>query len=136
MADKASSSLSSSILLDEIKSSMSGNLTYEPSDASEKWVFAEVTVTTDASTDLLDTADSYLGSSTQVATNDTIKWICIKNLSTVSTEGVAIDIIAGTAAFDLKGIMIIGGGEMIILKPMKIQVEIFLLNLQKMLKFM
>ena len=119
MADKASSSLSSSILLDEIKSSMSGNLTYEPSDASEKWVFAEVTVTTDASTDLLDTADSYLGSSTQVATNDTIKWICIKNLSTVSTEGVAIDIIAGTAAFDLKGIMIIGGGEMIILKPMK-----------------
>ena len=68
MANKASSSLSASILLDEIKASMSGNQIYEPADSGDKWVFAEVQVTSNASTDLLDTDDSYLGSNLQVAT--------------------------------------------------------------------
>ena len=117
MADKASSSLSASILLDEIKASMSGSLTYEPADSNDKWVFAEVAVGNGASTDLLDTGDSYLGSSTQVATADIVRWLCVKNLSTTTTEGIAIDIITGTAAYDLKGIMIIGPGEMMIIKP-------------------
>ena len=117
MADKASSSLSASILLDEIKASMSGSLIYEPADGNDKWVFAEVAVGNGASTDLLDTGDSYLGSSTQVATGDTFRWLCIKNISTTTTEGIAIDIITGTAAYDLKGIMIIGPGEMMIIKP-------------------
>jgi len=117
MADKASSSLSASILLDEIKASMSGSLTYEPADSNDKWVFAEVEVGSGASTDLLDTGDSYLGSSTQVATADIVRWLCVKNLSTTTTEGIAIDIITGTAAYDLKGIMIIGPGEMMIIKP-------------------
>jgi hypothetical protein len=118
MADKASSSLSASILLDEIKASMSGGLIYEPADANDKWVFAEVAVTSNASTDLLDTGDSYIGSSTQVATADILRWICVKNISTTTTEGIAIDIIAGTAAYDLLGIMVIGPGEMMIIKPM------------------
>ena len=117
MADKASSSLSASILLDEIKASMSGSLTYEPANSNDKWVFAEVAVGNGASTDLLDTGDSYLGSSTQVATADIVRWLCVKNLSTTTTEGIAIDIITGTAAYDLKGIMIIGPGEMMIIKP-------------------
>ena len=118
MADKASSSLSASILLDEIKASMSGGLIYEPADASDKWVFAEVAVTSNASTDLLDTGDSYIGSSTQVATADIVRWLCIKNISTTTTEGIAIDVITSTAAFDLKGVMIVGPGEMMIIKPM------------------
>ena len=71
MADKASSSLSASILLDEIKASMSGSQIYEPADSNDKWVFAEVAVSNAADTDLLDTGDSYLGSSAQVATGDT-----------------------------------------------------------------
>ena len=118
MADKASSSLSASILLDEIKASMSGGLIYEPADANDKWVFAEVAVTSNASTDLLDTGDSYIGSSTQVATADIVRWLCIKNISTTTTEGIAIDVITSTAAFDLKGVMIVGPGEMMIIKPM------------------
>jgi hypothetical protein len=117
MADKASGNTSSSIFLDEIKSSMSGILDYEPKDTNDKWVFAEVSVDQTASTDLLDTGDSYLGSSTQVATGDSVKWICIKNLSSTATEGVAIDLITGTAAYNLKGVNIVGAGEMIILKP-------------------
>ena len=81
MADKASSSLSASILLDEIKASMSGSQIYDPADGNDKWVFAEVAVTSNASTDLLDTGDSYLGSSTQVATADIVRWLCVKNIS-------------------------------------------------------
>jgi len=119
MADKASSSLSASILLDEIKASMSGSQIYDPADGNDKWVFAEVTVVGDSSTtDLLDTGDSYLGSSTQVATGDIVRWLCVKNISTTTTEGIAIDVITGTAAFDLKGVMIVGPGEMMIIKPM------------------
>ena len=124
MADKASSSLSASILLDEIKASMSGGLIYEPADGSDKWVFAEVAVVGDSSTtDLLDTGDSYIGSSTQVAVADIVRWLCIKNISTTTTEGIAIDVITGTAAFDLKGTMVIGPGEMMIIKPMVTTVE-------------
>ncbi len=124
MADKASSSLSASILLDEIKASMSGGLIYEPADSNDKWVFAEVAVTSNASTNLLGTGDSYLGSSTtQVATGDIVRWLCVKNLSTTTTEGIAIDVITGTAAYNLKGVMIIGPGEMMIIKPMFTTVE-------------
>tara|TARA_R110002096_G_scaffold148391_2_gene309083 strand:+ start:919 stop:1398 length:480 start_codon:yes stop_codon:yes gene_type:complete len=117
MADKATGSSSVSVFMDDIKSAMSGSFNYEPKDANDKWVFAEVAVSNAASTDLLDAGDSYLGSSAQVATGDLVQWIAIKNTSTTSTEGVAIDLITGTAAFDLKGINIIGPGEMIVLKP-------------------
>ena len=117
MADKATSSASAAVFLDEVKSAMSGTFNYEPKDTNDKWVFAETSVDNTASTDLLDTGDSYFGSATQVATADIIQWIAIKNTSTVSTEGMAIDLITGTAAYNLKGINIIGPGEMIILKP-------------------
>ena len=117
MANKASSSLSASILLDEIKASMSGNQIYEPVDSNDKWVFAEVQVTSSASTDLLDTSDSYLGSSTQVATGDKFRWLCIKNLKTDETSGIGFVLDAGTAAYDVVDLMVIGPGEMIILKP-------------------
>lgn len=117
MADKATTNISASIFLDDLKSDMGGSFNYEPKDANDKWVFAEVSVTNGASNDLLDSGDSYLGSTTQVATGDKVHWIAIKNMSTTATEGVAIDLITGTAAYDLKGINIIGAGEMIVLKP-------------------
>ena len=123
MADKAVGSSSVSVFLDEVRSSFGGNLNYEPKDANDKWVFAEVAVGNGASTNLLDTGDSYLGSSTQVATGDKVHWIAIKNTSSTATEGVAIDLITGTAAYDLKGINIIGAGEMIVLKPVNTTVE-------------
>ena len=123
MADKAINKSSANIFIDEVKSSMSVKFNYEPKDGSEKWVFAEVSVTNSGSVNLLDTGDSYLGSSTQVATGDKVRWIAIKNMSSTSTEGVAIDIITGTAAFNLKGINVIGPGEMIVLKPQVTTVE-------------
>ena len=118
MADKASSSLSASILLDEIKASMSGGLIYEPADGSDKWVFAEVAVVGDSSTtDLLDTGDSYIGSSTQVATADIFRWLCIKNISTTTTEGIGFVLDAGNAVFNEPDLIVVGPGEMLIIKP-------------------
>ena len=117
MADKASGNLSAAVFMDDIRASLGGILQYEPSDENDKWVFAEVSVDATASTDVLDANDSYLGVSTAVATGDIIRWIAIKNTSTTSTEGMAIDLITGTAAYNLKGINVIGPGEMIILKP-------------------
>jgi len=116
MADKALGNLSASVFLDEVKSSMGGVNIYEPKDANDKWVFVEHSVGNGASYDLLDTNDSYLGSSTQVATADKIHWVAIKNLSTTATEGIGIDFNGGTAAYDLKTTMFIGAGEMFIAK--------------------
>jgi len=118
MADKASSSLSASILLDEIKASMSGSLIYDPADGNDKWVFAAVTVTGSASdTDLLDANDSYLGDATAVATADIFRWICIKNISTTTTEGIGFVLDTGNAAYNEKDLIVIAPGEMVILKP-------------------
>jgi hypothetical protein len=117
MADSANAYSSVEIFLDEVRSKMSGNFDYTPKDANDKWVFAEVAVGSGASADLLDTGDSFFGASGQIATDNVIHWIAIKNLSTTATEGVAIDLITGTAAYNLKGINVIGAGEIIILKP-------------------
>ena len=123
MSDKASASLSASILLNEIKTSMSGSQIYTPADGNDLWVFAEVQIATTASANLLDTGDSFIGSSLQVAMDDVVRWLCIKNIDRQSTQGIAINFAAGTANFDLKGNIIIGPGEMVILKPMFTTVE-------------
>ena len=117
MADKASSSLSASILLDEIKASMSGSQIYEPVDSNDKWVFAEIQVTGSASdTDLLDTDDSYLGSSSQVATADKFRWLCIKNIATDETSGIGFVLDAGNAVYNEPDLIVVGPGEMVIIK--------------------
>ena len=127
MADKATGSLSASVFQDEVKSTMSGSSIYEPKDANDKWVFAEVAVGNGASTNLLsvasDTEITFLGSGTELVAGDYIEWIAIKNISTTATEGVGIDFNAGTAAFDLKTTMIIGAGEMFIAKVPNATVE-------------
>ena len=116
MADKGISSLSASIFMDDIKSSLGGICNYTPvSSDDDAWVFAEVGVAYNG-TDILDTSDSYLGSANAVATSDKVKWIAIKNISTTSTEGVGISIAAGDAAYNTIDTIILGNGEMVILK--------------------
>ena len=44
MADKATGSMSASVFQDEVKATMSGSSVYEPKDANDKWLFAEVSV--------------------------------------------------------------------------------------------
>ena len=116
MADKGTASLSASIFMDDIKSSLGGSSSYTPvSSDDDAWVFAEVGVAYNG-TDILDTSDSYLGLAAAVATTDKVKWIAIKNVSTTSTEGVGISISAGDAAYNTIDTIILGNGEMLVLK--------------------
>ena len=115
MADKATASLSASVFMDDIKSAMSGSYNYEPKDSNDKWLFAEIAVS-NTSTDLIADMD-YLGSTaTTVVADDDVAWIVIKNTSTTSTDGIAIRIDAGTAAYNTAGNIFIGSGEMVVLK--------------------
>ena len=117
MADKGTASISASVFMDDIKSSIGGISSYTPvSGDDDAWIFAEVAVTNGASTNLLDTNDSYLGVVAAVATTDLVKWIVIKNISTTSTEGIGICIDAGTAAYNDSDTMILGNGEVMVLK--------------------
>ena len=116
MADKGIASISASIFMDDIKSSLGGSSSYTPvSSDDDAWVFAEVGVAYNG-TDILDTSDSYLGLAAAVALDDKVKWIAIKNISTTSTEGVAICIDNGNAAYNDSDIMVLGNGEMMTMK--------------------
>tara|TARA_R110000765_G_scaffold47325_1_gene97267 strand:- start:572 stop:1045 length:474 start_codon:yes stop_codon:yes gene_type:complete len=115
MADKATGSLSASVFLDDIKSSMSGSSIYEPKDANDKWIFAEIAVS-NSSGDLVAALD-FLGSVTTITASDKPHWIAIKNISTTSSDGIVVCLDAGTAIWNLVDGIIIGAGEMLILKP-------------------
>ena len=115
MADKATSSLAASVFQDDIKASMGGSQAYEPKDANDKWLWAEIAVG-NTSADLIADRD-YLGTvDTTVVADDDVAWIAIKNISTTSTDGIAVRIDAGTAAHNTAGNIYIGSGEMVILK--------------------
>ena len=115
MADKGMASLSASVFMDDIKSALGGTSSYEPKDANDKWLFAEVAVG-NSSADLVADRD-YLGTTdTTVVADDDVAWIAIKNTSTTSTDGIAIRIDAGTAAYNSAGNIYIGSGEMVVLK--------------------
>ena len=121
MADKANSTASASIFIDEVKSSMGGSNNYEPSaviaaSSGEGWVFSENSVDQTASTNILGTGDSYMGGASAVATGDFLMWVAIKNMSTTSTEGIGYSLDGGTAAYNVSETMILGPGEMAIFK--------------------
>ena len=114
MADKATGSMSASVFQDEVKATMSGSSVYEPKDSNDKWLFAEVAVSSAA--DLIADMD-YLGTATTTAVaDDDVSWIAIKNISSTSTDGIAVRIDAGTPAHNTAGNIYIGSGEMVVLK--------------------
>lgn len=116
MADQAVSTSSASIFMDDLRSSISGECNYTPVTADDDgWVYSESGVS-HSGTDILATDRSYLGQSGAVHTNDKIKWIAIKNVSTTPTEGIGISISGGDAAYDTTDTIILGNGEMVVLK--------------------
>ena len=122
MADQAISSLSTGVFMDDVRSALGGTSNYTPvSGDDDAWVFAEVGVTYNG-TNILDTSDSYLGLAASVATADKVKWVAIKNISTTSTEGLGISL-TGDAAYDTNTTMILGNGEMLVLKTPNLTVE-------------
>jgi len=122
MADQAVSSSSASIFMDDIRSSIGGISNYTPvSSDDDAWIFAEVGVTYNG-TNILDTNDSYLGLAAAVSLSDKVKWVAIKNISTTSTEGVGISL-TGDAAYNTNTTMILGNGEILIIKAPNLTVE-------------
>ena len=115
MADKGTASISASVFMDDIKSSIGGVSNYEPKDANDRWLFAEIAVAA-TSGDLVVDRD-YLGATaTTVVADDDVAWIAIKNTSTTKTDGIAIRLDAGAAAHNTAGNIYIGSGEMVVLK--------------------
>ena len=114
MADKAIANMSASIFLDEIKSSMGGDLNFEPADSGDKWIFYEVAVSN--SSGVLVTTIDFLGTDTATTSSDKVRWLAVKNLSTTKTDGVCICFDGGTAAHNLVDGLFIGAGEMMVVK--------------------
>ena len=122
MADQAISSLSTGVFMDDVRSALGGTSNYTPvSGDDDAWMFAEVGVTYNG-TNILDTSDSYLGLAAAVSLSDKVKWVAIKNISTTSTEGLGISL-TGDAAYNTNTTMILGNGEMLILKTPTLTVE-------------
>ena len=133
MADKGIANLSASILPDNIKTRLSGALTYEPSatlaaSSGEGWVYLEP-LATSSSTALITTSHDYLTgvSGTAVAAGDLIRWICIEHTGTTdgttkTEEGVVIGL-NHAAGYDAEEMILLEPNEMIVLKVPNLEVE-------------
>jgi len=126
MADKATGSLSASILSDFAKMSIAGNLSYTPADAGDKWIYLETIV--DGTTSLLIQAGAEYNkrygrtdeAETITATGDIVRWIALKHTgttdgSTTTTDGVVFSL-EGAAAYDNTDGIFIDTGEMVCFK--------------------
>ena len=85
MADKALGSLSASVFMDDVRSSFTGGLSYEPDNSNDKWIYSEHDVTTTGTVDMITAGEMFLGTATACASGDKIKWIAIKHTGT--TDG-------------------------------------------------
>ena len=87
--------LSASVLLDDIKSHMSGTLNWTTLTSDEKWIFSEHSVTTTGTVDMITTGEMFLGTNTATAAGDKIFWVAIKHTgyssgTTSTDEGILI----------------------------------------------
>ena len=103
MADKATANISASVFMDDVKGSFNGNLSLEPYNDTEKWIYSEHLVTTTGTVDMITTGEMYLGTNTASAGGDKIKWIAIKHTGTsdgssTTTEGILLTHTAATPA--------------------------------------
>ena len=115
MGDLAKANIIANIFPDSRKGSLSGILNYEPKDANDEWVTGKKSVS-NSSGDLIGTSYDFFDTGQQTATTDIVEWIIIKNVSTTATDGVMINLEAGTAAWDGHGV-VIGAGEAVMFKP-------------------
>ena len=115
MANKAIANISAKIFSNIARSGMTGSLSFKPPNSSEKWLYASKSVGSSSSA-LIDATYDYLGGQLSVSPSDVVRWICIKNISSSPTDGVAITIGGDTAAYNNDHSMIIGAGEMLAFK--------------------
>ena len=114
MADKAIANISASIFHDEIRSSMGGVVEFDRADSDDKWIFSEVAVSNSSSN--LITVRDFLGTGDTTTTSDKERWLAVKVISPVKTNGVCICFGNETAIFSLANGLFIGSGEMLVVK--------------------
>ena len=123
MADKATGSISTSVMSDFAKMSMSGNLNYTPADTGDKWIYLE-TIVDGTSAALVKAGVQYQerfvrtdGTETLRATGDIVRWMCIKHTgttdgSTATSSGIVVSLDAsGNAAHGEEEGFFIDSGE-------------------------
>tara|TARA_R100000808_G_scaffold8593_2_gene24319 strand:+ start:12629 stop:13129 length:501 start_codon:yes stop_codon:yes gene_type:complete len=136
MADKATGSISASVLSDISKMSISGNLSYEPADSGDKWVYTERLISA-ASEPLLPTSQPYIDQYAATAGQDTVasgdhyRWLCIKHTgttdgSTATSEGVVLSLAGDNAAYnEVEGIFIDSGDTWVGKFPLTTQADVY-----------
>ena len=133
MADKGIASISASILPDNIKTRLSGELKYEPSatlaaSSGEGWIYVEVSATSSSTALITSTHDYLTGvSGTAVAGGDLVRWICIEHTGTTdgttsTDEGIVIGLNTA-AAYNTEGMILLEPNEMIVLKVPNLEAE-------------
>ncbi len=126
MADKATSTITTSVGSDFAKQAISGNLNYTPADAGDKWIYLETIV--DGTSSLLIQAGAEYNkrygrtdeAETATATGDIVRWIVVKNTgttdgSTDTSSGVVLSL-EGSAAYDNTDGIFIDSGEVVCFK--------------------
>lgn len=120
MADKGVGHISTSIFPDEIKSALSGSLTFDVATNAEgthKWVYCTKAITTTAA--VFTTANDYFDG-VAVANNDIAKYIAIKHSGTSDGQNTTQDglmiALDGAATFNGVDGIFLEPGELIILK--------------------
>ena len=128
MADKATGSISTSVMSDFAKMSMSGNLNYTPADTGDKWIYLE-TIVDGTSAALVQAGVQYQeryvrtdGTETLTATGDIVRWMCIKHTgttdgSTATSSGIVVSLDGTSAsAFGEKEGIFLDSGDSICFK--------------------
>ena len=129
MANKGLANVSASILTDEVKSRMNGQLSME-TDSANQWIYKNVSIGVTAQT-LFDSSsstgskDTYFGNQIrEIASGDKVWWIAIKHSGTSdgsikTTQQIIFSHTGATPAFNgtgsTSGIMI-APGELVVLK--------------------
>ena len=128
MADKGVGHISTSIFPDEIKSALSGNLTFDVAINAEgvhKWVYCTKAITSTAA--IFTTANDYFDG-VAVADTDIAKYIAIKHSGTsdgsnTTSAGLMLSINGEAAAYNDDDGIFLEPGEMIVLKCPWIEVQ-------------
>lgn len=123
MTDKAISSMTASVFLDEVRSSISGSSTFEPSDGGDKWIYLESKVSTDSakliSSGVLESAGDYFESpGTAISDSDKVLWLAVKvsDTSGAVNHGVCICLDGDNAAYDATDGIFLEKDEMTVFK--------------------
>ena len=128
MADNAKGNIAANILLDDIKSRITGKLDFDITGAltasdGQGWIYTEKSVSASANADLIEVTDDYLSSDFDgiVAVGDKVLWLCIQhtgttNGTTTTDEGIMLCFDADTVVYTLADGIFIDSGETMILK--------------------